>query len=212
MFFCKNGTKFLQELTRNNTRDWFQCHKADYDRLLKHPAEAFAISMAAALETKTGNPYIFKIFRIFRDVRFSKDKTPYNSHVRISFKTICNNDTPGYYFSLESDYLLLGAGVFSFQNKELEHYRNRVSGADGTRLQKILDTLEKRGVRLSEPELKRVPSAFASEHPNAELLRRKGMLAWIDLTDATLAYGDDAVENCLKELLILKPLLDWMTP
>ena len=71
---------FLSRLAQNNTRDWFSEHKAEYERHIKGPAQLFLDQIAARLQKRLATPIKTKLFRIHRDVRFSKDKTPYNTH------------------------------------------------------------------------------------------------------------------------------------
>jgi len=210
-YFSKDSTAFLKKLAKNNNRDLFKANKGDYEQYLKEPAEVFAEMMTARLEKLTGLQHKSKIFRIYRDVRFSKDKTPYNIHLRISFVPQDGPKTsPGWFFSLEKDHLVLGAGVFGYEKAELENFRERVAGDDGVLLAKILSKLESGGARISDPALKRVPSGFDANHPRADLLRHKGLAVWIDKPDADLALGEKAAANCLKELRRVKPLVDWL--
>lgn len=82
-YFTTETLEFLEQLKHNNNRDWFQQNKSVYDTSVKNPAKAFAIAMEGELERLCGEPHKAKIFRINRDIRFSKDKTPYNSHIHI---------------------------------------------------------------------------------------------------------------------------------
>ena len=83
--FPKEGLKFLANLKRNNKREWFTKHKPLYQETVEAPAKAFAFEMEELLATLTKRPMSGKVFRIYRDVRFSKDKTPYNTHIHMSF-------------------------------------------------------------------------------------------------------------------------------
>lgn len=76
--FSKDSSDFLQGLSKHSNREWFTDHKNDYERYIKAPSEHFAAEMEQRLQTLTGHEYNSKLFRIYRDVRFSKDKTPYH--------------------------------------------------------------------------------------------------------------------------------------
>src|SRR5262245_19253422 len=78
---------FLRDLAANNDRNWFQANKARYERAYKAPAEAFTAEIRPRIEALAGQPTGAKIFRIHRDVRFAKDKSPYNTHLHIGFMT-----------------------------------------------------------------------------------------------------------------------------
>ncbi len=210
-YFDKSSNRFLQSLAKNNSREWFAGHKPEYQKCLQHPAAEFADAMAQQLQILNGSSLKPKIFRIYRDVRFSKDKTPYNTHLRISFVPEHGPAVPpGWFFSLEQDHLVLGSGVFGYEKSELIRFRERIAGPEGVELQAILHACQQQGMRISEPDLKRVPAGYDSDHPRADLLRHKGLAVWLDKPDATLAYGSDAVPNCLAEYQRLWPLFNWL--
>ena len=209
--FSTDSTAFLQDLAKNNDREWFAANKARYEQYLKKPAAAFAQEMAGKLEALTGTPHKPKVFRIYRDVRFSKDKTPYNTHLRISFAPEGEAKTPpGWFFGIEQDHVVVGTGVFGYEKAELERFRDRIAGSDGAALEKILGKLKATGVRIGEPDLKRVPAGYDADHPRSDLLRHKGLTVWVDQSDAKSAYGEKAVANCLAEFRKLKPVFDWL--
>lgn len=208
--FSAETLKFLETLKANNTRDWFTANKAVYERAVKQPAEAFSAEMAGHLEDMTGIAHKPKVFRIYRDVRFSKDKTPYNAHIRISFSPLTDRDAPpAWFFGFEPGHCALGTGVFAFEKQALERFRDRVAGEDGAALEKILKALGKKGIRLSEADLKRVPSGWPQDHARAGLLRHKGLAAWIDREDRA-AIGPGLVKSCRSDFKRLKPLFDWL--
>ena len=176
--FSTDSTAFLQDLAKNNDREWFAANKARYEQYLKKPAAAFAQEMAGKLEALTGTPHKPKVFRIYRDVRFSKDKTPYNTHLRISFAPEGEAKTPpGWFFGIEQDHVVVGTGVFGYEKAELERFRDRIAGSDGAALEKILGKLKATGVRIGEPYLKRIPAGYDADHPRSDLLRHKGLTA-----------------------------------
>ena len=106
--FPKETLSFLKDLKTNNNGDWFTKHKTDYEQTIKKPAEEFCPLMTEALSDLTGLPHKAKIFRIYRDVRFSKDKAPYNDHLHISFLPDLPKGPPlGWHFGLEPGRLRL---------------------------------------------------------------------------------------------------------
>lgn len=201
---------FLRNLKANNNREWFTEYKAAYDTSVRKPATFFCLIMEEKLHALTGHTYSSKIFRVYRDIRFSKDKTPYNAHLHISF-TPKENDALGWYFGLDSTKLSLGVGTFSFSAQQLEHYRTRVAGQDGNNLAHILHEIEiSHGFRLSDPELKRVPRQFDPDHAHATLLRRKGLTAWYDFDDTHAATSGDTASSCINKFTALKPVFNWL--
>ncbi len=203
---------FLADLRANNDRQWFAAHKAAYEAGLKRPAESFAQALAGELEAATGERHEYRIFRIHRDVRFSNDKTPYNAHLHISLSPEggCRDGGPAWMFGLDPDGLTLGAGIFAFAPPRLDGWRALVTGPRGARVAALLDRLRTEQVRVSDPELKRVPAPYPADHPQAALLRHKGLTAWIDRLDSTRAFGTAGPSNCASELLRLRELFELL--
>jgi uncharacterized protein (TIGR02453 family) len=202
--------RFLAELRDNNDREWFAGHRDRYEQVLKHPAEAFAAAMADELSAWRGVQHGYRIFRIHRDVRFSKDKTPFNAHLHISFAADggCTGGAPVWMFGLDPDGVTLGAGIFAFAPAQLERWRALCAGRGGVRLASTLAALAHGGIRLSDPELKRVPAPYAVDHPASTDLRRKGLTAWIDDPEPQLAFGIEGPANCVRRLANLREVFD----
>lgn len=208
--FTPQAVSFLKALKDNNNRDWFADHKGDYETYVKDASVAFCRLMVDALDGLTGAAHQSKVFRIYRDVRFAKDKTPYKPYQHILFAAGDHRQTTSaWFFGLEPDRLVLGAGKFTFEGEGLVRYREAVAGPRGVELARIVEGLQKQGARLNEPQLKRVPSGFDKEHPRADLLRRKGLALWIDL-DVGVASEGDLVVRCLAEFERLKSLVEWL--
>lgn len=209
--FAMETIDFMKELKANNTREWFTENKKVYELVFKAPALAFSDIMAAELQSFTGDIHTPKLFRVHRDVRFSKDKTPYNTHLHISFAPEHGSETPPcWFFGLDTSSLSLGVGIFGFQPAELDAFRKRAASEDGVVIAKTLIKMAKSGTRIGEPALKRVPSGYPKDHPNEALLRQKGLTAWKDLGDATTALDNDLVATCRTEFKRLKPLYDLL--
>ncbi len=209
--FSNGSVSFLLDLKANNSRDWFQANKKTYEHAIKAPSKAFCVSFAERLHSLTGIEHEFKIFRINRDVRFSKDKTPYNTHLRISFFPLISVPIrPAWFFSLETDKLIFGAGVFMLAKEQLLALRNRVDGIEGSQLREILMELRTNSVRISDPELKRVPAPFAKDHVRAELLKHKSLSAWHDFPNTNFATSKDLLPTLITKAQTIKPLFDWL--
>lgn len=204
-------SRFIADLADNNDRDWFKANEPRYKEHYKLAAEAFAETLAAQLGESLGATIVPKIFRIFRDVRFSKDKTPYNPHLRIGFSRPDGAaDQPFLMAGLQRDTLVIGVGRFGFEKPTLERYRQLVAGDEGEELAALLSRFTDDGARLSEPDLKRVPAPYDKDHERAELLKHKGLAVWRDFEGHDLAYGDDGPGNVASELLKLRPIYDWL--
>lgn len=205
--FPPEATAFLKDLAANNKRDWFLANKSRYDMSIRQPAKDFSAVMAGALSDLTGHNYKSKIFRINRDLRFSKDKTPYNTHVRMSWvPDIDVPSPPVWMLSLEPAELILGLGGFGLKGEALDHWRDRVDGPSGAALVKTLKPLIAEGVRLNAPDLKRVPAPFEADHSRGDMLRRKGLNIWLDGGKT----ADVNVNFVLGEFKKLRPVFDWL--
>jgi uncharacterized protein (TIGR02453 family) len=212
--FPPEAMRFLGDLRAHNDRDWFAAHKQTYDSAVRAPAEAFLAQLEPRIAALTGRPVTGKIFRIHRDVRFSKDKSPYNTHLHIAFPARGGGDAVacGYFFALEPDHVTLGAGGFDFSGPVLDAYRAAVADpAKGAALEKILSKLEKAGLRIEGAALKRVPAPYAQDHPRGDLLRRKGLHVWRDVTDPAVITGEALFPETVATFETLAPLVKWLS-
>jgi uncharacterized protein (TIGR02453 family) len=214
--FPPEAVGFLRDLKANNDRDWFAAHRDAYDRAIRGPAEAFVAAAAPRLEAIAGRPVTAKIYRVHRDVRFSKDKSPYNAHLHIGFAVAPRRggdgrSASGFYFGLETERLLLGAGAFEFPGAALDRYRAAAAAEPwGRALAALLVELTSAGFRLSEPDLKRVPAPYAADHPQGELLRRKGLAAWREITERGVIESPAVFEESMATFRTLAPLNRWI--
>ena len=168
-------------------------------------------------EFHRSRPVHGKVFRIYRDVRFSRDKTPYNTRVRMGFSpgnseaNDCVAETPKFYFSLEPETIVLGCGVFEFTKEFLNAYRDAViDDKKGRLLTKIIKDSENQRLRLSDPHYKRLPRGYDNDHPRADFLRHKGLAVWHDLNIPKVLSTDKAVGFCVKQYETMLPLYNWL--
>lgn len=206
--FSDETVAFLTDLRANNMREWFADNKAAYERAVNKAGADFAARICVELEALTGIAHTSKIFRIHRDLRFSKDKTPYNTHLHISF--LPERTNVAWFFGLDPDGMAVGAGVFGFEKPALAAYRDRVIGPDGEQFAQILETLAGSGIRLGEPALKRVPQGFDADHPRADLLRHKGLTVWRDYSDPKSASEPGIITRCAEAFAGFKPFVAWL--
>jgi uncharacterized protein (TIGR02453 family) len=212
--FRPGAIQFLADLAANNERAWFQPRKADYERLLKEPLEALCGALAERFEAR-GIPLradpARSPFRIYRDVRFSKDKSPYKTNVGASFPWAGEGDGPaGGYFHLAPGEVFAGGGMWHPEPARLNAFR-RLVDTDPARVHVVIDDPGFVGMfgNVSGEALKRVPQGYRPDHPEAELLKLKGVVFMRRLSDADAASPDlpDRVADTLQVGLPLLRLL-----
>ncbi|MBF9042615.1 TIGR02453 family protein [Rhodobacterales bacterium HKCCE4037] len=178
----QHANGFFTKLRANNNRDFFKAHKDTYTSEIRKPAELLADLVAEDLSRHTGKLHAPKVFRIHRDVRFSKDKTPYNTHLHMMWSQPGDAPSPAWFFGSAPDYLLLGMGVMNLQKESLTAYRSMID----RRGDDLTEVMETSGARLSDwgPDpLKRVPKPYDQDHPHVEFLKRKAFALTRDLPD-----------------------------
>jgi uncharacterized protein (TIGR02453 family) len=212
--FPRGAIQFLADLAANNDRAWFQPRKADYERLLKHPLEALCVAMAerfaAAGLPLTADP-ARSPFRIYRDVRFSKDKSPYKTNVGAVFPWTGEGEgDPGGYFHLEPGEAFVGGGMWHPAKPALEAFR-RLLDHDPARVHAAIDdpAFVATFGRLNGDRLTRLPQGYRADHPEAELLKLKDMTFGHRLSDADVAspeLPDRLVASLSKALPVMRLL------
>jgi uncharacterized protein (TIGR02453 family) len=183
--FPKETLRFLAGLRAHNEKAWFEAHRDDYQSFFLAPAMAFAEALAPKLrkiepEVNVEPRVNGSLMRINRDIRFSKDKSPYKDHLDMWFWTGDRKgwDASGFFFRLRPDRLLLGAGMHGFMPEFLPRYRAAVLDArQGAALAAIVAKLRKAGYEVGTESYKKVPAGVAADHPRAALLRHGGLHA-----------------------------------
>ena len=181
--FPAAGLAFLRKLQRNNRRDWFLKNKSAYEENVRQPMIELVNSLAP--EFATFAPEIVaspkaSLYRIYRDTRFSKDKSPYKTHVAAGFshRGLEKNQGAGFYLHISPSEFLIGGGLYSPQTEDLAAVRHFIV-LNHKRLRAILAARQFRRFfdGLSGEQLLRVPRGFPTDHPAADFLRRKQFLA-----------------------------------
>jgi uncharacterized protein (TIGR02453 family) len=167
---------FLRELEQHNERGWFNANKTRYERDVKEPALAFVEDIGYRLPQVA--PHLTaderSLFRIYRDTRFSKDKTPYKTHVGIYFRHArsADADTAGLYLHLEPGHVFLGAGIWHPGTPALKRIRDAlVARPDGWR--EAVAAVEPTWKLADGESLKRPPAGYRKDHPLIEDVKRK---------------------------------------
>ncbi len=166
---------FLTELKSNNNREWFNANKSTFQASqveLKTYVKNLEEAMLAHDELETGKT---KIFRIYKDVRFSKDKTPYKTSWNISFKRMGAENRGGYYLQLQPGNSYIAGGFFGPNPQDLLHIRKHIS-QDGDFLRDAIAATSKHLGAMDGDQVKSAPKGFSKEDPNIDLLRYKQFL------------------------------------
>ncbi len=200
--FTRDAIDFLVDLAANNDRAWFQPRKADYERLLKEPMEDLCVALAetfAARDLPMVADPVRSPFRIYRDVRFSKDKSPYKTAVSAMFPwgDAGARDRMGGTFHFEPGRMYAGGGMWHPEPARLTAWRALVA-RDPEPVHAVVD--DPRFVAEAGPvtgdRLSRVPAGFPKDHPDVELLRLKDVTFGRPLSDA------DVQSPALPEILV----------
>ena len=186
--FSPDARKFLRALRKNNDRDWFNANKARYEASVKAPLIELVSDVGVDLDQYSPG-YVTDpkraVYRIYRDVRFSNDKSPYKTHVAAVFaiKGPEKHAGAGFYFHFSADELLVGGGVYAPGSSELLKIRQHIA-ADPDELRAIVKnpTFKKLFTCIEGEQLKRIPKGFPSDHPGADLLVYKQFLAGATLS------------------------------
>jgi len=206
----KSTFEFLLDLKKNNHRDWMQEHKKRYETSEKSLKTFYADVVDRLNETDEIEKT--KIFRINRDVRFSKDKTPYNVHRSVSFIRSGAQRRGGYYLRLEPGNSLMAGGFFSPDPKDLLRIRKEFE-MDDQEIREILahsDFKKAFGGFNTENQVKTAPKGFDKEHPAIDLLRNKAFFVRHQFTDAEVC-APDFIDTLLFHYGLLRPYFDYMS-
>ncbi|MEM9549011.1 MAG: DUF2461 domain-containing protein [Bacteroidota bacterium] len=205
----KETFDFLKKLGNNNNRDWFTKNKPKYV-LAKDNVSEFAEALMEELG-KHDHIEKKKVFRIYRDVRFSKDKTPYKTNIGCSFTRATAKLRGGMYLNIEPGNTFIGGGFWGPNAQDLKRIRNEfLFNADPFR--KILNARKFKDYfgELGGEELKTAPKGFDKEHPNIDLIRKKQYLIGRNFTDRE-ALSKGFLNECNLTFKAMRPFFDFMS-
>lgn len=186
---------FLQELAANNDREWFQQNKSRYEEQVLDVALRFIVSMQEPLRsiaphfvaqaTRVGG----SLMRVYRDTRFSRNKTPYKTNIGIQFRHERAKDvhSPGYYVHVDPDSVFVGVGMWRPESDALRAIRERIAARPAEWQRVVSDAGFRRRFELGGEKLTRPPRGFDKDHDCIEDIKRKSFIA----------VQDFAVKDCL---------------
>ncbi|MEM9644478.1 MAG: DUF2461 domain-containing protein [Planctomycetota bacterium] len=208
---------FIEELQDNNDRDWFASNKARYEEDVQRPTlelieqlskpMARSAPMLRVVAKKTGG----SLMRIYRDTRFSKDKTPYKTNVGISMRHDANQDihAPGMYLHLATDECFLGAGCWRPERRSLAAIRAAIDADSKSWIRARNNKTLNKFFQLAGESLKTSPRDYAKDHPMIEDLRRIDFIGVSPLTKKQLMSAD-AIDHVMERVKAAKPLMRFL--
>ena len=200
---------FFKKLEKNNNREWFEQHKPEF-KALETTVKQFGEALKDQLNQHDSIDR-FKVFRVYRDVRFSKDKTPYKTHFGLTWHRTKPEYRGGYYLHLKPNDIFLACGFWDPNPADLKRIRQEID----------MDADEYRDI-INEPNFKRIwgelqgdavktaPKGYAKDHPNIDLLRHKQHIFMVRYTEEDVAAADflDRLDTALQAV---RPFVDYMS-
>lgn len=193
------AVEFYEGLEADNSRAYWHEHKGVYDEMVRAPMDELLVELAP----KFGEGHVF---RPHRDVRFSRDKSPYKTSIAATLER-------GGYIQFSAEGLATGCGLYAPAPDQLERYREAVAdGVRGRRLARIVDQARQAGLEITAREtLKTAPRGYPKDHPRIELLRHKGLIAWKQWPVGAWLGTRKAKDRVVEALEHSKPLNSWLT-
>ena len=214
--FPEEGMAFLRRLKKNNKREWFQPRKELFEQSVKTPMVGLVETVNSEL-AKFAPDYIVEpakaIYRIYRDTRFSNDKTPYKTHIAASFwrHGMAKHAGAGFYFSVAPDEIEIAGGVYMPGPEELLALRSHIA-ENADRLRRLVKA---RGLvrlmgELKGDTLSRVPKGFAPDHPAADLIRMKQWLYYVTDMEPALAKTRKIATDIVERFRAMEPVISFL--
>ncbi|MCU7725447.1 DUF2461 domain-containing protein [Actinoplanes sp. KI2] len=189
--------EFYEGLAADNSKTYWTAHQSFYEEQVREPMR----ELLAALEPEFGPG---KIFRPYRDVRFSNDKSPYKTHLGAWLEA-------GGYLQLSADGLAAGCGMYQMESDQLDRYRKAVAAdRTGKQLTDLIATIERAGIGVhGHGSLKTAPRGYPKDHPRVDLLRHKGLTTWQEWEPAAWLGTAKAQTRLVEFLRTSRPLREW---
>lgn len=210
-------TRFLADLSRHNTREWFEAHRESYERDWLEPAKEFVEAAGDALVELAprivAEPRVNgSIFRINRDTRFSDDKRPYKDHLDFWFwEGERRTALSGFFLRLTAREVTIGVGAHRFDKGQLEAFRNRVADPrDGAHLMDAVRALSRAGIPVSGEHYKRAPRGFELEGERERLIRFNALFAAVEQPHPKSLHTGRFVDYCVTRWRRMAPLHRWL--
>lgn len=214
--FPPEALRFFRRLKKNNNREWFLVHKGEFEDFVKTPMQALVSALQPGFQSFAPefdlNP-AKAIFRIHRDVRFSKDKSPYKTNIAAHFVIPGNKkgvEGSGYYLQIAPGDVFLGGGIYIPDSDQLKNIRRALS----TRRKEFLRIINNTAFRnqfgtLEGNRLQRIPTGYRADDPLAEFLKLKQFFVGVQFKDDE-CEDERFINRCLKVCKIAAPFVDFL--
>jgi len=216
--FPKRTTAYLNKLAKHNNREWFEANRNLYNSDFLEPCIQFILEMGDKLQDIDPDivaiPKVDKsIFRLHRDVRFSKDKTPYKANAGLYFwnSKVKKMEASGFYFHLEPKLFGVGLGIYMFPPHLLKKYREIVSNPSAAKeLHQIVRALEKKGFSIGGKKYKKTPKGYDPNTQYPGYLLFDGIYAWFESDNLKIISDGKVVNTIFKIFKDMLPLHKWL--
>jgi len=217
--FSKQTIKFLQDLKKNNSKEWFEKNREIFNNHVMLESQLFVVEMGKRLQKIAPDivaiPKTDKsIFRIYRDVRFSKDRSPYKTHLGILFweGPFKKMENSGFYFHVEPTKLFLGVGMHMIPKNLMQIYRESVVHPEyGKSLEQAIKKVTKKdSYKIGWKKYKKIPRGFDENHTNTEYLLYGGMGFQYEETLPDLVYAKEIVDYIFEKYKEMSPIHKWL--
>ena len=201
--------RFFEQLGKNNNREWFEQHKPEF-KALEAKVKQFGEALKDQLNQHDSIDR-FKLFRVYRDVRFSKDKTPYKTHFGMAWHRTKPEYRGGYYLHLKPNDIFLACGFWDPNPADLKRIRQEID-MDGDEYRDIINEPNFKRIwgELQGDAVKTAPKGYAKDHPNIDLLRHKQHIFMVRYTEKDVA-AEDFLDRLDAALQAVRPFVDYMS-
>ncbi|MCP5106229.1 MAG: DUF2461 domain-containing protein [bacterium] len=218
--FSRDTVAFFEVLKENNNKEWFNENKTNFEQNVLEPARGLVLALGQRLKEKISQDIIAdprtdkSIFRLYRDTRFSKNKSPYKTHMGIFFWEGAGKklENSGFYFHLSPPTLMLGVGMHMFPKDVIKGYREAVvaPGSSEKLTEAVAEVRQKKVYTIGGTHYKRIPSGFDPAHANAEFLRHNGFYAGYEDPIPAEFFSAGIVDFCLEKFIDMAPIHQWL--
>jgi uncharacterized protein (TIGR02453 family) len=215
--FDKSAMAFWHELAMEMNKEWFTENKQRYEDQWVQPLTTLLAEVTAGI-TKAYAPVKLaepKVLRIYRDVRFAKDKTPYKTHIAGATMTGASAIGPGgtsaVYIHIGAEEEFIGVGTYYFDAKRLAKWRKQVAGKPGADLAKLVTKLRAKGYAIGgHDDYKKVPKPYAADHERAEFLKMRGLTGSFPEIPRGLLHKPGLADWIIGHAIATAPLVTWL--